>query len=146
MFIYESDIREIEDRKLCCGFGYLLKYWAGNDIENIINSLRLDEYIKRFELVLGIAQNVRNYHEKGLFHGDIKPQNFYRVSFSENSQSVIQNVDFDTIKKFCEVKSIERTTYAYYSDTDIENIGKSGDCANKDKLLKSLDITALANI
>lgn len=115
--------------------------------DNPILSTQQDVY-DRMLLVLNLAHEIQFLHRHLIFHGDIKPDNFFKVSFKQGHYDVC-NIDYDTClaidqRKEGHPQHLLASTASFYSSTILKNLVKSETATFDDWAV--LDVKALAKV
>lgn len=130
--------------------GYILENNLAND--ECENRLDIDVIAEKLKALLEISYSVKDYHEKKIFNGDLKPSNIF-VLTERGKRLTVRNIDYDTCLilkegEFVIADGKFRTTRIFYPLTDLEDILELAlsnvDEANK--ALLNLDVAALGNM
>jgi len=73
---------------------YTMEPLSGSTLSSILKTMRLELSEKTVELMLRMAQGVKYFHEKGILHRDIKPNNIYIIE----SKELVKIFDFGIAK------------------------------------------------
>ena len=122
----ESCRNPFMEAELCLtskGFCWRVKHYFGHNLEYAfkVAPQNIKEIINRIKLVILAAKDINILHKKKIFHGDIKPANFFAImDYEKNEAIAVRNIDFDTGTHFDDIKTgcyenFAATTAMFYS-------------------------------
>lgn len=116
------------------GLVWQVNHFFGCSLEEVLNQLtveqvedRYEALCKRLELIRAVAEHVEKlFHEIKLFHGDIKPENLFKIDLLNNGY-IIENIDFDTCTTEEQIREgyldkFMATTELFYDSLDVEEV------------------------